>query len=105
MPAAGGEETRVVPSIQSRAFAVTDGGIYFISPAKRGTIGSIDFLSFTSSCPKNASAAYALAGHGFDGIGRQQVSLVHPVRPSRRRSHAHRELSLGLLYATRESMP
>jgi serine/threonine protein kinase len=48
VPAEGGEETQVLPSIVDRNFAVADEGIYFI-PAPNQKRFSIQFLSFASA--------------------------------------------------------
>jgi Tol biopolymer transport system component len=51
-PTSGGGETQLALSVQARAFAVTNVGIYYIAPAKHGALGSIDFINFKTNAPK-----------------------------------------------------
>jgi Tol biopolymer transport system component len=52
MPLSGGEETQVLPSVNSRAFALVKEGIYFIPEPKPDGKSSIEFLSLETGQTK-----------------------------------------------------
>jgi Tol biopolymer transport system component len=56
MPASGGEESQVLPSVSSHAFSLVNDGIYFIPEPGADGKSSIQFLSFTTRKVKTVAS-------------------------------------------------
>ena len=65
MPASGGEESQVLPSVHLRAFALVNDGIYFIPEPSTDGKYSIQFLSFATAKVKVVAP---LSGKPAEGL-------------------------------------
>ena len=53
LPTDGGEESQIIPSVDWRAFVVTDRGIYFMGPGEHVSGAVLRFYSFRSGLTEN----------------------------------------------------
>jgi Tol biopolymer transport system component/DNA-binding winged helix-turn-helix (wHTH) protein len=84
VPVEGGEETEVIESIYSLAFAPVDQGIYFV-PSKPGEdYRSIQFLSFATGRVTTIATTSGHVGYGFavSPDGRWLIYSQYQPRPS-----------------------
>jgi Tol biopolymer transport system component/DNA-binding winged helix-turn-helix (wHTH) protein len=83
VPVEGGEETQVIESVYSLAFAVVDQGIYFAPSAPHDDPRTVQFLSFATGHAATISTTSGHVGYGFSVSpdGRSLIYSQYQPRP------------------------
>jgi hypothetical protein len=79
VPAQGGDETQVIPSVDWQQFSVSAGGIYFTSQPDQGRRVSIEFHDFATGTSRVAGEVEGPLSFGLSVSPDRRSALVSKV--------------------------